>query len=78
MGLSGDGIAERPNGRVRQLPTAGSYCHPQGGGTRRRGGSVEPRSWGHPVELAQGRLVLWEVDHSLRAHHLGGGAADAV
>ena len=35
-------------------------------------------SWGHLVEPGPGGLVLWQVDHSLRAHHLGAGAADAV
>lgn len=58
MGLPGDGIAEKTNGMVKQLPTAGSLCQPHGGGTRRRDGSLDPRSWGHPVELAHDEPVL--------------------
>lgn len=77
MRLPGDRIAEKPNGVVKQLPPAGSPCHPRGGGGRKRGGSLEPRSQGHPVELAHEELVLWEADHNHRAHHLRGGAAGA-
>lgn len=51
-------IAEKPNGMVRQLPIAGSQCHHQGGGTKRRGHSLEPRSCDVQAGLAHCELAL--------------------
>ena len=54
--FTGDGIVEKPNGMVRWSPKAGSHCHPYRGGTR-RGGSLDPRCWGHLRGVGHGHRV---------------------